>query len=80
MSIGVPGGPRDGRRPEAPALAVRRAVAGDPAAFGDLYSQFYEPIRVHLARSLGNADDAQEGAQEVFRKALEARRMATLPR
>jgi RNA polymerase sigma-70 factor (ECF subfamily) len=51
---------------------VSRASEGDGAAFAEIYVQYFHPIYKYLVKALGNVDDAQDGAQEVFRKALEA--------
>jgi RNA polymerase sigma-70 factor (ECF subfamily) len=55
-----------------PVELLRRAQVGDGVAFAELYVQFFDPIRRLLLRALGNREDAEDAAQEVFRKAFEA--------
>jgi RNA polymerase sigma-70 factor, ECF subfamily len=56
----------------APAALLERAQHGDRVAFAELYLELFDPIYRHLYRALGNRDDAQEAAQDVFVKALGA--------
>lgn len=55
-----------------PGTLVQRAQQGDRLAFAELYLEFFEPIYRHLLRALGNREDAQDAAQDVFVKALAA--------
>lgn len=51
---------------------LQRAQQGDRLAFSELYLEFFDPIYRHLLRALGNREDAQDAAQDVFVKALVA--------
>jgi RNA polymerase sigma-70 factor (ECF subfamily) len=51
---------------------LQRARRGDRLAFTEFYLEFFDPIYRHLLRALGNREDAQDAAQDVFVKALRA--------
>lgn len=51
---------------------VRAAQAGDRRAFGQLVETFQRPVYSLAYRFLGNADDADDAAQEAFVKAYRA--------
>ena len=55
---------------------VRAALAGDPAAFGDLYDRYARVIRAVCHDATGNLAEAQDLSQEVFLRAY--RNLATL--
>lgn len=46
--------------------------AGDGAAFRDLYLRYFDAIYSYLSVALGDHHDAEDAAQQVFTKALEA--------
>jgi RNA polymerase sigma-70 factor (ECF subfamily) len=48
------------------ALVVRRAKAGDAAAFEQILAQFERRVFMTALRMLGSVEDAQDAAQEVF--------------
>ena len=56
--------------------AIQRLVAasqqGDPEAFGSLFDAFYGPVYRYVAARVGRPSDAEDLAQLVFVKALEA--------
>jgi RNA polymerase sigma-70 factor (ECF subfamily) len=54
------------------AALVRRARAGDPAAFAALVERYQGPIYAFTYRMLGNRDDAADLAQDTFVKAYRA--------
>jgi RNA polymerase sigma-70 factor (ECF subfamily) len=63
----------DGEEPTPrPAALLGDAQHGDPIAFAELYLECYDQIYRHLLRALGNREDAQDAAQDVFVKALGA--------
>ena len=49
---------------------VTRARTGDARAFASLYQRFFDRVYVYLLTALGNPDDAQDVAQDVFARAL----------
>ncbi len=51
---------------------VEAAQGGDPEAFGALFDRFYGPIYRYVAARVGRPSDAEDLAQLVFVKALEA--------
>ena len=51
---------------------VCRAAKGDGEAFASLYEEYFDRIYRYLYLRLGNQSDAEDLAQEVFVKALEA--------
>jgi RNA polymerase sigma-70 factor (ECF subfamily) len=51
---------------------VVRAKSGDSLAFADLYIEFFDRVYRYLIVALKNRDDAQEAAQQVFVRVLEA--------
>ena len=51
---------------------VDAAKAGDPEAFGTLFDHFHEPVYRYIAARVGRPSDAEDLAQLVFVKALEA--------
>jgi RNA polymerase sigma-70 factor (ECF subfamily) len=51
---------------------VTRIQAGDRAAFAVLYEQYFDRIYSYLRVALGDAHEAEDGAQQVFMKLLEA--------
>jgi RNA polymerase sigma-70 factor (ECF subfamily) len=56
--------------------AIQRLVAasqrGDPEAFGSLFDVYYGPVYRYVAARVGRPSDAEDLAQLVFVKALEA--------
>src|SRR5512134_2500491 len=51
---------------------VEAAKQGDPEAFGALFDHFYGPVYRYVAARVGRPSDAEDLAQLVFVKALEA--------
>lgn len=51
---------------------VATAKAGDPEAFGSLFDVYYGPVCRYVAARVGRPSDAEDLAQLVFVKALEA--------
>jgi RNA polymerase sigma-70 factor, ECF subfamily len=51
---------------------VAAAQAGDPEAFGALFDRYYAPVHRFVASRVGRPSDAEDLAQLVFVKALEA--------
>ena len=51
---------------------VEAAKDGDPEAFGALFDHFYAPVYRYVAARVGRPSDAEDLAQLVFVKALEA--------
>jgi RNA polymerase sigma-70 factor (ECF subfamily) len=51
---------------------VEAAKGGDPEAFGALFDHFYGPVYRYVAARVGRPSDAEDLAQLVFVKALEA--------
>src|SRR5512143_576975 len=51
---------------------VAAAQAGDPDAFGGLFDRYYVPVYRFVAARIGRPSDAEDLAQLVFVKALEA--------
>ncbi len=51
---------------------VDAARQGDPEAFGSLFDHFYGPVYRYVAARVGRPSDAEDLAQLVFVKALEA--------
>jgi RNA polymerase sigma-70 factor, ECF subfamily len=51
---------------------VEAAKDGDPDAFGALFDHFYGPVYRYVAARVGRPSDAEDLAQLVFVKALEA--------
>ena len=51
---------------------VEAAKGGDPEAFGALFDHFYAPVYRYVAARVGRPSDAEDLAQLVFVKALEA--------
>ena len=51
---------------------VGAAQQGDPEAFGALFDHFYGPVYRYVAARVGRPSDAEDLAQLVFVKALEA--------
>ena len=51
---------------------VEAAQGGDPEAFGALFDHFYAPVHRYVAARVGRPSDAEDLAQLVFVKALEA--------
>ena len=51
---------------------VAAAQAGDPEAFGALFDHYYAPVHRFVANRVGRPSDAEDLAQLVFVKALEA--------
>ena len=51
---------------------VEAAKDGDPEAFGALFDHFYGPVYRYVAARVGRPSDAEDLAQLVFVKALEA--------
>jgi RNA polymerase sigma-70 factor (ECF subfamily) len=51
---------------------VAAAKAGDPEAFGSLFDAYYGPVYRYVAARVGRPSDAEDLAQLVFVKALEA--------
>jgi RNA polymerase sigma-70 factor (ECF subfamily) len=64
----------DDLRPDDAAIdaLVRRAVAGEAAAFGALYDAYAPRVRRFLRHQLGDADVAEELLQRTFVKMIEA--------
>jgi len=52
--------------------AVELAKAGDPEAFGVVFDHFHGPVYRYVAARVGRPSDAEDLAQLVFVKALEA--------
>lgn len=57
-------------REAAAAPLVRRAAAGDAAAFGELYALYADAIYRHVAGAIGRREDAEDLTEQVFVKAL----------
>ena len=57
---------------EAVERLVAAAKAGDPEAFGSLFDAYYGPVYRYVAARVGRPSDAEDLAQLVFVKALEA--------
>lgn len=57
---------------EAVERLVAAAKAGDPEAFGALFDRYYGPVYRYVAARVGRPSDAEDLAQLVFVKALEA--------
>jgi RNA polymerase sigma-70 factor (ECF subfamily) len=57
---------------EAVACLVVAAQAGDPEAFGSLFDHYHGPVYRYVAARVGRPSDAEDLAQLVFVKALEA--------
>ena len=57
---------------EAVACLVVAAKAGDPEAFGSLFDHYHGPVYRYVAARVGRPSDAEDLAQLVFVKALEA--------
>jgi RNA polymerase sigma-70 factor, ECF subfamily len=53
-------------------LLVARFQAGDPDAFDDLYRRYFSRLRRFCQRRVGDANEAEELAQEAFVRALRA--------
>jgi RNA polymerase sigma-70 factor (ECF subfamily) len=51
---------------------VEAARQGDPEAFGSLFDHYYGPVYRYVAARVGRPSDAEDLAQLVFVKALEA--------
>jgi RNA polymerase sigma-70 factor (ECF subfamily) len=51
---------------------VERAQQGDPEAFGALFDHYYGPVHRYVAARVSRPSDAEDLAQLVFVKALEA--------
>ena len=51
---------------------VRAVQGGDVAAFGQLYERYFDKVYSYLSFKLGNATEAEDLAEQVFLKALEA--------
>ena len=51
---------------------MEAAQQGDPEAFGALFDHFYGPVYRYVAARVGRPSDAEDLAQLVFVKALEA--------
>jgi RNA polymerase sigma-70 factor (ECF subfamily) len=51
---------------------VERAQRGDPEAFGALFDHYHGPVHRYVAARVGRPSDAEDLAQLVFVKALEA--------
>ncbi len=51
---------------------VEAARAGDPESFGLLFDRYYGPVHRYVAARVGRPSDAEDLAQLVFVKALEA--------
>lgn len=49
---------------------IGRALAGEPAAFGELVLRYQDRLYNSLARVLGSAEDARDAAQEAFVQAF----------
>jgi RNA polymerase sigma-70 factor (ECF subfamily) len=52
--------------------AVRRVLGGEKDAFRELVSRYTDPLYSLCYRYLGNAEEAEEAVQDVFRKAYRA--------
>ena len=54
--------------PQSPRQAqlVQRAISGDPAALGDIYDLYGEPIYLVAHRLMACPDDAEDVVQDVF--------------
>ncbi len=59
-----------GARTKNEAVLVARARAGDRAAFGELVERYAAPARRIARAILGDADDADDAAQDAFLSAL----------
>jgi RNA polymerase sigma-70 factor (ECF subfamily) len=57
---------------EAVERLVAAAKAGDPEAFGSLFDAYYGPVYRYVASRVGRPSDAEDLAQLVFVKVLEA--------
>jgi RNA polymerase sigma-70 factor (ECF subfamily) len=57
---------------EAVERLVAAAKAGDPEAFGSLFDVYYGPVYRYVASRVGRPSDAEDLAQLVFVKVLEA--------
>jgi RNA polymerase sigma-70 factor (ECF subfamily) len=57
---------------EAVERLVEAARAGDPEAFGSLFDRYHAPVHRYVAARVGRPSDAEDLAQLVFVKALEA--------
>ena len=57
---------------EAVQRIVDAARAGDPEAFGSLFDHYHGPVHRYVAARVGRPSDAEDLAQLVFVKALEA--------
>jgi RNA polymerase sigma-70 factor, ECF subfamily len=57
---------------EAVERLVDAARAGDPEAFGSLFDRYHGPVHRYVAARVGRPSDAEDLAQLVFVKALEA--------
>ena len=57
---------------EAVQRLVDAARAGDPEAFGSLFDHYHGPVHRYVAARVGRPSDAEDLAQLVFVKALEA--------
>jgi len=57
---------------EAIGRLVAAAKLGDPEAFGALFDHYYAPVYRYVAARVGRPSDAEDLAQLVFVKALEA--------
>ena len=57
---------------EAVERLVEAARAGDPEAFGSLFDHYHGPVHRYVAARVGRPSDAEDLAQLVFVKALEA--------
>jgi len=57
---------------EAVERLVAAAKAGDPEAFGSLFDVYYGPVYRYVANRVGRPSDAEDLAQLVFVKVLEA--------
>src|SRR5512141_1451895 len=51
---------------------VEAAKAGDPDAFGALFDRYHGPVHRYIVARVGRPSDAEDLAQLVFVKALEA--------
>ncbi len=54
------------------AQLVNRFQSGDREAFGALYARYFDRVYGYLRVLLRNPDEAEDGAQQVFTRALEA--------
>lgn len=57
---------------EADARLVRLAQAGDSLAFGELYGRYHARVQRYLSGLLGDEQEAEDAAHEVFLSALDA--------